>query len=33
MKGMLAPKFKEVELGQAEVRDVFRITGVGMVAG
>ena len=33
MKGMLAPKFKEVELGQAEVRNVFRITGVGMVAG
>ena len=29
MKGMLAPKFKEVELGQAEVREVFRITGVG----
>ena len=33
MKGMLTPKFKEVELGQAEVRNVFRITGVGMVAG
>ena len=33
MKGMLAPKFKEVDLGQAEVRNVFRITGVGMVAG
>ena len=33
MKGMLAPKFKEVELGQAEVREVFRITNVGMVAG
>lgn len=33
MKGMLAPKFKEVELGTAEVRNVFRITGVGMVAG
>ena len=33
MKGMLAPKFKEVELGSAEVRNVFRITGVGMVAG
>ena len=33
MKGMLAPKFKEVDLGQAEVREVFRITGVGMVAG
>ena len=33
MKGMLAPKFKEVDLGRAEVRSVFRITGVGMVAG
>ncbi len=33
MKGMLAPKFREVELGRAEVRNVFRITGVGMVAG
>ena len=33
MKGLLSPKFKEVELGQAEVRNVFRITGVGMVAG
>ena len=33
MKGMLAPKFKEVDLGRAEVRNVFRITGVGMVAG
>ena len=33
MKGMLTPKFKEVELGRAEVRNVFRITNVGMVAG
>ena len=33
MKGMLEPKFKEEELGSAEVRNVFRITGVGMVAG
>ena len=33
MKGMLDPKFKEVDLGRAEVRNVFRITGVGMVAG
>ena len=33
MKGMLTPKFKEVELGSAEVREVFRITNVGMVAG
>ena len=33
MKGMLSPKFREVDLGRAEVRNVFRITGVGMVAG
>ena len=33
MKGMLAPKFKEVSLGQAEVRQVYKITGVGFVAG
>ncbi len=33
MKGMLAPKFRETDLGRAEVRNVFRITNVGMVAG
>ncbi len=33
MKGMLAPKFKEVALGEAEVRQVYKITGVGFVAG
>ena len=33
MKGMLAPKFKEVALGEAEVRQVYKITGVGIVAG
>ena len=33
MKGMLAPEFKENLLGHAEVRDVFRITGVGTIAG
>lgn len=33
MKGMLEPKFKETILGQVTVRDVFRITGVGSVAG
>ena len=33
MKGMLAPKFREVALGQAEVREVFKITGAGIVAG
>lgn len=33
MKGMLAPKFKEEILGQISVRNVFKITGVGAVAG
>ncbi len=33
MKGMLAPKFEEIYTGKAEVRDTFRITGVGTVAG
>ena len=33
MKGMLAPKFRDVELGRAEVRSVFKITNVGVVAG
>lgn len=33
MKGMLSPKTREVELGRAEVRQVYRITGVGSVAG
>ena len=33
MKGMLAPEFKENILGHAEVRTVFKVTGVGTVAG
>ena len=33
MKGMLAPKFREVELGQAEVRSVYKISSVGTIAG
>ncbi len=33
MKGMLAPVYKESVLGHAEVRQVFRITGAGTVAG
>ncbi len=33
MKGMLAPKFREVSLGRVEVRQVYKITGVGVVAG
>jgi len=33
MKGMLAPKYKEIMLGRAEIRQVYKITGVGTVAG
>ena len=33
MKGMLAPKFREVELGQAEVRMTYKVSGVGTIAG
>ena len=33
MKGMLAPKTRVVELGKAEIRMVYKITNVGIVAG
>ena len=33
MKGMLAPKYKETDIGQATVKNTFKITGVGTVAG
>ncbi|MCD8382627.1 MAG: translation initiation factor IF-2 [Clostridiales bacterium] len=33
MKGMLAPKYHEVELGRVEVREVYKITGAGIIAG
>lgn len=33
MKGMLEPIFKEVILGHAEVRSVFKVTGSGTIAG
>lgn len=33
MKGMLAPKTREVQLGRAEVRQVYKISNVGTVAG
>ena len=33
MKGMLAPKFKEVIIGHAEVRQTFKVSGVGTIAG
>jgi len=33
MKGMLAPKFKEVVLGHAEIRQTYKVSGIGTVAG
>ena len=33
MKGLLAPKYKEVLLGHATVRQPFRVSGVGTIAG
>ena len=33
LKGMLTPLFKENVLGHAEVRNVFKVTGVGTIAG
>ena len=33
MKGMLAPKYREVNLGRVEVRQVYKISNVGTVSG
>ena len=33
IKGMLAPKFRDVELGRAEVRRVFKLSSAGTIAG
>ena len=33
MKGMFKPVFKEVELGRISVRNTFKVTGVGTIAG
>lgn len=33
IKGMLAPKFRDVELGKAEVRRVFKLSSAGTIAG
>ncbi len=33
MKGMLAPKFQEAVIGHAEVRQTFKASGVGTIAG
>ena len=33
IKGMLAPKYRDVELGRIEVRSTFKISSVGTIAG
>jgi translation initiation factor IF-2 len=33
LTGMLAPKFREIILGRAEVREVFKVSKVGTIAG
>ena len=33
MKGMLAPKYREIALGKAECRETYKISNVGMVIG
>jgi len=33
MKGMLDPEFKEVLLGKVEIRNIFKVPGVGTVGG
>ena len=33
MKGMLAPKYREVALGRAEAREIYKISNVGTIVG
>jgi translation initiation factor IF-2 len=33
MKGMLEPTYRDIVIGRAEVRQTFRIRGVGVIAG
>jgi len=33
MKGMLEPEYKEVVIGQAQVRELFKVSGLGTIAG
>ncbi len=33
LKGMLAPKFEEKVIGQAEIREVYKISKIGTIAG
>ena len=33
MKGMLAPKYREINIGNAEIRQTFKVSNVGTIAG
>jgi len=33
MVGMLAPKYREIVLGRAEVREIFKVSKIGTIAG
>ena len=33
IKGMLAPKYRDVEMGRVEVRNVFKLSSFGTIAG
>lgn len=33
LKGMLAPKFEEIVIGQAEIRETFKVSKIGTIAG
>jgi translation initiation factor IF-2 len=33
LKGMLKPEFEEIQLGQAEIREIFRSSKIGNIAG
>jgi len=33
MKGMLAPKFREAVIGHAEVRQLYKVSAIGTIAG
>lgn len=33
MKGLLAPKYREVQIGRAECRQIYKISNVGTIAG
>ena len=33
MKGLLDPEFREVVLGEAEIREIFKVPGIGVIGG